>query len=216
MPEKVTTKLSFFETDMEFAAPFLNILLDRAKLVEQLYDAFRQWGVTVDDVEFVTTGKPSEQGVRFKLPKKQSAFFAGPAFCKFTRDNTDWSVAPETIEMIDTAVSVIESQTPMRISKRKTVIALHLQPEKLPFMELLAPFVTKGLAALEDRPIQAMAAIINWNDRKVTIDTSAHVVNGIFLRLERDFDASVDYGTIAERLQEDERQVYDLLGIEDI
>lgn len=216
MPEKVTTKLSFFETDMEFAAPFLNILLDRARLVEQIYDAFRPWNITVDDVEFVTTGKPSEQGVRFKLPRKQSAFFVGPASCKFTRDNTDWSIAEETIQMIDTAVSVIETETAMKISKRKTIIALHLQPENLPFMELLAPFVPNQLVKLEGTPVQAMATVVNWSDRKITIDTSAHVANGIFLRLERDFDGSVGYDTIAERLQKDERQVYELLGIEDI
>jgi hypothetical protein len=214
MPEKVTTKLSFFETEMEYGNPFLNVFVDRARIVSAIYDALKPWNINVDDIDFLTTGKPSEQGVKFKLPWKQSAFFVGPVSCKFTRDNTDWTVAEETIQIINAVTSVLEAETEIRISKRKTVIALHLQPENLPFMKLLSPFVSPDLSKLENRPVEAMAAVINWKGRKLTIDTSAHVANGIFLRLERDFDGSVGYDIIAERLLQDEEQVFQALGIE--
>jgi hypothetical protein len=214
MPEKVTTKLSFFETDMEYAAPYLKLYLDRAKTVALVYEALKPWNINIDDIDILNNGKPSEQGVKFKIPRKQSSFFMGPISCKFSRDNTDWSVAHETIQMIDAAVSVLEKETEIRIVKRKTVIALHLQPEKQPFMKVLSPFVSKGLAGLEEGYPEAMASIVTWPNRKVTIDTSAHVANGIFLRLERDFDGSVGYGTIAEQLQRDEEQVFELLDIE--
>lgn len=216
MPEKVTTKLSFFETDMEYAAPCLNLYLDRAKIVALVYEALKPWNINIDDIDVLTTGKPSEQGVKFKLPRKESSFFMGPISCKFTRDNTDWSIAHETIQMINAAVSALESGADIKIAKRKTVIALHLQPEKLPFMELLAPFVSKDLAGLEQEFPAAMATVITWPKRKITIDTSAHVANGIFLRLERDFDGSIGYDTIAEQLQRDEQQVFEVLKVEEV
>ena len=78
MPEKVTTKLSFFETDMEYAAPYLKLYLDRAKTVALVYEALKPWNINIDDIDILNNGKPSEQGVKFKIPRKQSSFFMGP------------------------------------------------------------------------------------------------------------------------------------------
>lgn len=175
MPEKVATKLSFFETDMEYAAPYLKLYLDRARIVASVYEALRPWNINIDDVDIITTGKPSEQGVKLKIPPKQSSFFMGPVSCKFSRDSTDWSVAHETIQMIDAAVSALQNETDIKIVKRKTVIAFHLQPEKLPFMKILSPFVPKTFSDLEEGFPEGMASIVTWPYRKVTLDTSAHV-----------------------------------------
>ena len=42
-----------------------------------MFDLFEQWNLSTDDVEAVTTGKPSEQGVKFKLPSQKMTFFSG-------------------------------------------------------------------------------------------------------------------------------------------
>src|SRR6516165_455892 len=107
MAEIVTTPISYFEVEMEYTEPDIKMWLDRANVVQAVYTALKPWNVTVDDVEILQTGKPSEQGIKFKIPTKLSSFFFGPAYCKFTRDSTNWGVAEDTIQIIEAATSAL-------------------------------------------------------------------------------------------------------------
>ena len=77
MPELVTIPIAIFETSIEYANPSMTLLVDRAKVVDRLFRAFKPWNINVDDVEVIQEGKPSEQGVKFKLPLKRTSFFFG-------------------------------------------------------------------------------------------------------------------------------------------
>jgi hypothetical protein len=213
MPELVTIPISYFEVTFDFENPSIKLWLDRAEAVQAMFSALKPWDIFVDDVDAITTGKPSEQGVKFKLPAKRSSFFFGPALCKFTRDATNWSLAEETIQILDAAMSALLSTTNIIVAKQKTVIALHLQPKTAPFFEILRPFVPSPLAALEPGPMKTMAAVAKWDKRKVTIDGSGQVANGIFLRFEREFAGKVSYTEIAEQLKADEDALFSMLGI---
>ncbi len=213
MPEIVTTPISYFEVEMEYAEPDLKMWLDRANIVRAVYSSLKPWGVTVDDVEIIQTGKPSEQGIKFKIPKKLSSFFFGPSYCKFTRDNTDWSIAEETIQMITAATDALLTETGATVVKRKTAIVLHAQPKTLPFIQIIGPLIPKQLADLEPGPVKTMATIVVWENRKMTIDGSGSLANGIFLRFEREFDGSIAYEELAHQLKTDEDQIFALLGI---
>jgi hypothetical protein len=214
MPELVTTPISYFEVEMEYAEPNIKLWIDRVNVVQAVYAALRPWNITIDDVEIVTTGKPSEQGVKFKIPQKLSSFFLGPSYCRFTRDSTNWGVAEETVLIIDAAVAALLSQTASVIIKRKTVIALHLQLKTLPFIQLITPFIPPQLSSLEKDPVRTVAIIVVWDKRKVTIDGSAQLANGIFLKLEREFDGQIAYAEMAMQLKADEDQIFAMLGVE--
>ena len=215
MPEIVTTPISFFEVEMEYASPDLNMWLDRIKVVQALFDALKPWNITVDDVEILTSGKPSEQGIKFRIPQKLASFFFGPASCKFTRDSTSWETAEETIQILDSAVSALIGQSEAEIVQRKAVFVLHVQPKTLPFFQLLAPLVPAKLAALESSPPKTSATILKWEDRKITIDGSAQLANGLFLRFERDFDGKASYEEMARRLRADEEEIFAILDIQE-
>jgi hypothetical protein len=214
MPELVTTPISYFEVEMEYAEPNIKLWMDRVNVVQAVYAALKPWNITVDDVEIITTGKPSEQGIKFKIPQKLSSFFFGPSYCKFTRDNTNWGVAEETVLILDAAVAALLSQTAAVIVKRKTVVALHLQLKTLPFIQLTAPLIPRQLSALEKDPAKTVAIIVVWDKRKITIDGSAQLANGVFLKLEREFDGLVAYADMAVQLKADEDQILAMLGVE--
>jgi hypothetical protein len=215
MPEIVTTPISYFEVEMEYAEPDLKMWLDRVNVVQAVWTALKPWNVAVDDVEIIQTGKLSEQGIKFKIPQKLSSFFFGPAYCKFTRDSTNWGVAEETIGIIDAVTTALLSQTRAVISKRKTAIVLHIQPKKLPFIEITGPLIPQQLATLEAEPPKTAAIVVKWDKRKMTIDGSGSVANGIFLRFDREFDGSSGYEEIANQLKADEDQIFTLLGVQE-
>jgi hypothetical protein len=213
MPEIVDTHLSFFEAEIEFVQPNLKIWLDRIAIVEAVYAALRPWNISVDDVEVIQTGKPSEQGVRFKIPEKRASFFFGAAACRFNRDSTNWQTAEETIQILDAALKAFNANSNTEVKTFKTAVALHVQPRTKPFIEILRPIIPQPLAELENEPSKSMAVIVKWPDRRVTVDASAQIANGIFVRYERDFAGNTSYEDIAKQLYADEMQIFGMLDI---
>lgn len=215
MAELISIPMSYFEVIAEYEGPNVELWLDRAAVVQAIFDALKPWNPQVDDVEIISSGKPSEQGIKFKLTEKRASFFFGPASCKFTKDNADWASAEETISILDTALSTLIKLSGIAIKLQKTLIALHFQPKTQPFFEILRPFVPAQLAALDGQPVRTMAVVVKWDNHKVTIDGSGQIANGVFLRFEREFGGSTTYEEIASQLKADEDSLFTVLGVEE-
>lgn len=214
MPEIVVIPISFFEATFDYKEPNIMLWLDRAVVVQALFAALKPWNVAVDDIEVITTGKPSEQGLKFKLPQKQVSFFFSPTLCRFSKDNADWRSAEDTIAIMDAAFSTLASAGKIEAATIKTVIALHMQPKTLPFMDVLRPFVPTQLIALHE-DVKTMASIVKWDKRKVIIDGSGQLANGLFLRFEREFDGTATYEEIARQLRTDEEALFAMLDVKE-
>jgi hypothetical protein len=215
MPELVTIPISYFEVAVGYERPEFRLWMDRASIVQGIFDALEPWEPRIDDVDAITTGKASEQGVTIKLPLKRVSFFFGPASCKFTRENVDWQSAEETIAIFDAAVSALIRSSGVAMGPKSTAISLHLQPKSLPFITLLTPFIAPQLAALDSQPVTTMATVAKWAHHKVTIDGSAVLANAIFLRFEREFPTTATYEEITDQLRKDEEDLFIILGVEE-
>jgi hypothetical protein len=216
MPEQITIPISNFELGIAYTRPVLNLWLDRAAIVQKMFDVFEPWSLSVDDVEAVTTGKPSEQGVKFRLPLQKITFFFGPAGCKFTKEAATWDDADETLRVLATALDVLVNQGGVELGRRTTSLALHLQPKNVPFRELLRPFLVPAISQLEGSLAEAMAYVVRWKGRRITLDGSATLANGLFLHLERDFDAAVSFEDIKATIYNDEVTMFKLLNVEEV
>ena len=166
-------------------------------------------------MEFVNSGKTSEQGVNLKLPLKRASLFFGTGLSRFTWHNADWQSSNETLEIIDCAIASLIRLSGIKISKQKAEIGMHIQPRSLAFIDILRPFITPLLSTLESEPLVTLAAIGRWDNRRVTIDGSAAIANGLYLRLERDFSGVSSYAEISQQLKVDQRNLFEVLGVEE-
>jgi hypothetical protein len=215
MAELVTIPISFFEVTFDYLRPDLKLLADRAALVQGIFEAMRPWSPVIDDIDVRSTGKISEQGVAFKLPLKRVTFFFGPAHCTFSQDAVDWIGAEETIRILDAFVSSFAALSGLQFGTIKTTIGLHMQPKTVPFINILSPFVAPQLAALEPVAFRTMASVVRWEKRRVTLDGSGSLANGLFVKLERDFEGGTGYREISDQLFDDEREMFGILGVEE-
>ena len=215
MAELVTIPISFLEAVIHYERPIIRIWNDRFSLVQGLFDAMSPWKPNIDDLELVSTGKTSDQGFTLKLPLIKSAFFIGPAWCKFTRDDADWGLAEETVAVVETGLAAVMQNTSMSMGTVKTAISLHIQPKTARFRDILGPFVPQRLASLESDPVRTMAAVAKWSTRKVTVDGSGVLANALFLKLERDFESKLTFASIADQLRRDEHELFTILGVEE-
>jgi hypothetical protein len=97
----------------------------------------------------------------------------------------------------------------------KTIVALHIQLRNKPFIEVLRRIIPAPMAALDRESADTMASVLKWKNRKVTIDGSGQIANGIFIRYERDFKADVSYEEIAYQLRADEDSIFAMLDVKE-
>jgi hypothetical protein len=215
MAEIVTIPTSIFEYVAEFEQPILALWLERATIVQEVFNALLPWNVHVDNVDAKNEGKAADQGFSIRLPNERVTFFFGPAKCKFTKDSADWSQVAQIIKILDAGRSAVLKSTGAAIKVQKTAIALHMQPRTKTFREILIPFLSTRLLGLDSSPVRTGATIVRWGRRGITLDGSGSIANGVFLRLDRDFDANVGYEEIAQQLFTDERAALKMLDVEE-
>jgi hypothetical protein len=216
MPELVTIPISFIEVTFEYERPNLEIWGNRAPITQVLFNALQPWNPNIDDIEPLNNGKLSEQGLIIRLPLKRAAFFFGPTHCRLSRDSVDWTLAAETIEMFRAATSAFAKLSGEAIRKTKTAVGVHVQPQTMPFIELLKPLTPPQVAALEKSPLRTMAIIAKWDNRKVTLDGSGSLANGLFLKFERDFEEAATLEQVADQLWKDEQELFAILGVQEV
>lgn len=215
MPEKVTIPISIFQYDADFVRPLVSIWMERASLVQAIFDALLPWNLDINNVEPITAGKASEQGVKIKLPEKRVSVFFGPASCRFTRENADWATAKELIEILRTFLTTLTSVSGAELASQKTFIAMHLQPRTRPFVELLKPLLSREMQALSQEQVTTGACVVRWKARKVTIDGSAAIANALYVKLEREFGPAATFEDMAVQIRSDEDSVFQMLGVEE-
>jgi hypothetical protein len=215
MSELVSIPTSIFEYVAEFDQPILALWLNRAEIVQAVFDALNPWKASIDNIDPKNDGKPADQGFLIRLPNERVTFFFGPAKCKFTKDSADWSQAQAIIEILDAARTAFLKATGASIKVQKTAIALHMQPKTKSFRDILMPFLPPQLIGLHTTPVRTGATIIRWERTGVTLDGSGLIANGVFVQIDRDFDGDVGYEQIAEQLHTDEDSVLALLGVEE-
>ncbi len=215
MPEKVTIPISFFEYSADYARPIFAALMDRAAIVQRIFDALLPWKLEIDNVEPITTGKPSEQGVKFKIPGKKVTFLFGAGSCKFTKDDADWASAEETISILSAALGALKASTCAEISEQNVAVALHIQPKKAKFIDILKPFLSPAILDLEGEAVKTGASILKWDKRRVVLDGSGALANALFLKFERGFDGGASFLEIADQLKADEDALFKMLNVEE-
>src|SRR5262249_42349248 len=152
-----------------------------------IFEALLSYNPKVDDIEILTSGKTSDQGVLIKLPIKNVSFFVGPNFCRFSRGAFAWNLAEETITILETSLLALERETGIARGLHHTAIGLHLQMQKVSFQDILRPLAAQPLLALSTEPFATMAVVVKWPRRKITLDGSNTIANAIFVKLEREF-----------------------------
>lgn len=216
MAQPVTIPLSFVELVVQYEHPSVRAFYDRASILDGILDALQPWSPKLDDVEHLTTGKLSEQGLMFRLPLKQVSIFSGPAYCRFSRDNVDWGEAEETIAIFDATLTALMKLTGLMPGVKKAVVGVHLQPKIGTFMDILSPFAPAQITGLEKENPTTMASVIRWNKRKITLDGSGSLANAVFLKFEREFGGTATFPEIAQQILEDEKELFAILGIEEV
>jgi hypothetical protein len=99
---------------------------------------------------------------------------------------------------------------------KRATVGVHLQPKAGTFMDILGPFMSPQITAIEEDSPRTMASIVRWNKRAITFDGSGALANAAFLKFEREFEADATFIDIARQILEDEKQLFAILNVEEV
>jgi hypothetical protein len=216
MAEQITIPISIFEVTVWYEKFAARLLTDRAGIVQSLFDSFSDLKPSPDDIEVVTTGKTTEQGIRFRIPSQGLTFFFGAAGCKFTKESAIWAEADQILGHFQKFLQILTEQTGVVLGRKVTILTLHLQPKSTSFKQILLPLITEKLRAVDPAPLDAMAVVSRWPGRRITLDGSAQLANGIFAQMEREFPQDVPLDHIKQNLFDDEVNLFKLLDVVEV
>jgi hypothetical protein len=216
MPEPITIPISVFELTVRYQKPVIRLLADRFAIVQALFDAFAEFEPNADDMEIISTGKTTEQGIRLRLASQKITFFFGATHCKITRESAVWADADAMLSTIDLFLTTLVTVSHVVLGRRTSVVSLHLQPKTASFKDILRPFIDPRLKALDSEPLKAMAIVARWPNHRITLDGSAQIANGTFVQMEREFDPQASYEEMKNIIFSDEFELLKLLGVEEV
>ena len=216
MAEPVIIPISVFEVTVRYEKPVIRLLTDRAEIIQTLFDAFAEFEPNADDLEVVSAGKTAEQGIRLRFASQKITFFFGAANCKFTKEAALWAEADTILRILDTFLAILTKVSGVTFGKKTSVLSLHLQPKTASSQDILRPFIDSGIKSLDRAPLDAIAIVARWPRHRITLDGSALVANGIFVQMEREFDATLSYDEMKRDIFNDEFDLLKLLGVEEV
>jgi hypothetical protein len=138
MAEQITIPISIFEVTIRYEQPVIRLLADRVAIVQALFDTFAEYEPNPDDLEAVTTGKTTEQGIKLRLASQRVSLFFGATGCKFTKEAAVWAEADKILGILSSFLNILTKMGEARLGKRNAVLSLHLQPKTVSF-QVYAP-----------------------------------------------------------------------------
>src|SRR5271154_3773216 len=165
MAEPITIPISIFEVTIRYEKPVIRLLADRVAIVQALFDTFAEYELNPDDLEAVTSGRTTDQGIKLRLASQRINLFFGATGCKFTKEGAVWAEADKILGVLTNFVNILTSMSDARLGNKNVILSLHLLPKTVSFQDILRPFITPEIQNLDSAALAAMAVVARWPGR---------------------------------------------------
>ena len=201
-----------------FKKPVLEGQFIPAKIIGVVLEALNPWGFKLDGVELKTRSeKLSDQAIVFRRTNPATpglSLTLGFGKVLVSAENVDWSEAQQLIEAIAAAMATIIDETKAEIESQHVGLGMHIQLKTRQRNEVTAPLLSPLAYRLLDGDVKFPGIILQREKSSVIIDASAAYANALFVRMFREHRAEAPLQELADTLLRDERQLFEVLGLE--
>jgi hypothetical protein len=219
--EKPTTKYPIelpygvFEYTAFFLEPALDAWTNTASIIRQMLRVLEIYGFNFDNVEVKNRSeKPAEYEISFKSASPNIAFHLSVAKLTITCENLSWGDKDKAMEILNAGIKAVLELTKAEIRSQRAHLAMHIQLKTAKPDTVTERLLSPIAHSLMDGALEMSGIILLRKGTRVIIDASAAFANGLFVRLQREHAKEVALEQIAEMLYNDEKQLFDVLGLE--
>jgi hypothetical protein len=204
-----------FEYTAFFLEPALDAWTNVAFLIQQMLRTLEPYGFNFDDVEVKNrTEKPAEHTILFKSTAPNITFHMGVSKLTIACENLSWGDKDKALEILKTGINTVLGLTKGEIKSQRAHLAMHIQLKTAKPDAVTERLLSPVAHSLLDGAVEFSGIILLRKGARVIIDASAAFANGLFVRLQREHSKQVTLEQIAEMLYKDEKQLFDVLGLE--
>jgi hypothetical protein len=220
MADKTPVEIPFSQLEYTVTVePMLGLVGKAFDLVAPFMEALTPFGFVFDETEFqFSSVKASDHVLTFKQPS--TAHFPRTRVAvrwstlTISVEQLDWSEAESTAKLCSIALETLVRVGHANVRSQEVNLMLHVQSKTTPTGELTSVLLTPKARELMDGAIVGQGLILQRKNAMILIDNSAAFANALFVRIKRTFDHTVGIEQIGETLLRDERQLWDILGLE--
>ncbi|MGD1082550.1 MAG: hypothetical protein ABR881_29905 [Candidatus Sulfotelmatobacter sp.] len=217
MIEKTQAEIpySMLEYTAALKRPILEAWAVPAHLVAVVLDALDPFGFKPDGVELKTRAeKLTENAIVFRRTPAGVTFTVGVEKVVIVAENLDWSDADQFMRAARAGLDAVLQKGKADIRLQHLVLGIHIQLKTRPRQEVTAPLLSPETLKLLDGELKMPGVILQREKCSIVIDGSLAFANGLFVRINREHAPIAAFEQMAEVLRNDEKQLFDLLGLE--
>jgi len=217
MAELVNIPAASADIVARFDRPYIGLLAgDKIRVFEALLTALLPFNFRLANTEIVTTGKPAEERVVFKIPERGITFQFGPEEYRFTKDGAAWSTAEEDAKVWSAAETALLTHSGAKVAACTATLAMHLVLLSKTRDEVIAPFIAAPYKQFTDQQPKAFGSHIRFADgREVLFDHSLAYANGIFVRISAELEGNPPIIEILAKMQAEQQRVFQMLDVQE-
>lgn len=222
MADKTPVEIPFSQLEyvVTFETPLLDLIGKFGEIITPFVRALAPWGFTFEDSELnLNSPRPRDHIITFHRPSTAPppAMRVSVKWGSLTVavDQPDWSEADSVVKLCETVLQTIKSVAEVEFGTQQIILAMHVQSTTTPRSELTSGLLTPlAREILVDGPITGQGLILHREGASILIDNSAGFANGLFVRIQRNFAASVAISQVSKTLLNDELKLWDVLKLE--
>lgn len=222
MPEKTQSEITYslLEYTSAFKTPIFGAPSPPGQLIASILDELGPSGYSFNGIEFsLQAPKLDEFAIVFRrttpaVPARSFALGFGKVNIK--AENLDWTEAERFISSQRAALDAVRKKGGAEIQSQQLVAGIHIQLKDRPRKDVTAPLLSSVAAKLLDGEADFSGVVLTREKAVFVIDASVGVANGLFLRISREHRPEASFEEVAETLRNDEKRMFDVLGLEGI
>jgi len=187
-------------------------------LTSAVLKGLRPYGFTIDGVEYKEESeKANEHAIVFRRTDPLTPgmnLSLGLGRLAITAENLDWSEAESFISAMGTALRAIVETAHAQLKSQQLAVGIHIQLKGKLRKDVTMPLLSPSGSRIFNGDITLPGLILHVTGGHIVVDASATLANGIFVRLYREHLPEVTLAELAEILRNDEKRVFDVLGLE--
>jgi len=205
---------SFLEYKAVYRDPAFMAWDQTGKLTLELFEAFREWGVSLENVfGNRAPDNASEIGIAFELPNRKATFRAGIGAATLFVTNPVWNEENQIADVARAGMRALQIAAGVQIEKQLLTLAIHISSPSVSLLDLTAQFVRVDAFPSDTEGVRAYGFGIYRDDGYWIVDRSALYKDALFVRVNREFEPEVPFEELGETLRSDEIGILDLLGL---
>jgi hypothetical protein len=183
--------------------------------VGAVFEALRPWNISLEQVVFKDeAANLAEEAITFNLFGGRITFVLNPGGCGLGVGNPSWSEAGLITQIASAAVGAALRATGAKRGKQLGSITMHLTPHAGIIRDITSKFVKLDLDKLTGAPAHNFGFSVYQDDLLWVVDKSAMFEKSLFVRMDRTVQPEAPFEQLAQKLNEDENKLLDLLGLE--